>query len=200
VAYILYDMAKSEVLACDGCGQAASAEHIARRLRRLEWATRFRPVHIQVLLLGAAMPERSDELIYSPDGAFRGEAEQVLKAAAIAVQNREKEAVQSEFQRAGMFVAHVLECPVELPGDHGATLETLLERRMPAVLARIRRSLKPKKLAPISSALDPFLERLSAESQCDVLLKNGRAFDLAHDDHLELSQRLQDALAARRSV
>ena len=31
-------------LRCDGCGQAASPEHMARRLRRLEWTTRYRPV------------------------------------------------------------------------------------------------------------------------------------------------------------
>src|SRR5207249_10650226 len=45
-------LSNSTDLPCDGCGQAASAEHIARRLRRLEWATRFRPVHIHTLLRG----------------------------------------------------------------------------------------------------------------------------------------------------
>jgi len=43
-------MAVPTLLPCDGCGQPASAEHIARRLQRLEWATRFRPIHIQAPL------------------------------------------------------------------------------------------------------------------------------------------------------
>jgi len=49
-------MAVPTLLPCDGCGQPASAEHIARRLQRLEWATRFRPIHIQALLLAAFRP------------------------------------------------------------------------------------------------------------------------------------------------
>src|SRR5437899_12101620 len=58
---ILAIMTNSIALPCDGCGQAATAEHIARRLQRLEWTTRYRPVHIHTLLLGA----------YSPSLAYR---------------------------------------------------------------------------------------------------------------------------------
>jgi hypothetical protein len=36
---------------CDGCGQPATPEHIAERIHRLELATRYRPIHIQVLWL-----------------------------------------------------------------------------------------------------------------------------------------------------
>src|ERR1700740_33549 len=43
-------------LRCDGCGQKASEEHLTRGLRRLEWATRYRPVHIHTLLLGGFFP------------------------------------------------------------------------------------------------------------------------------------------------
>jgi len=50
-------------LVCDGCGQSADAEHIARRLKRLENMTRYRPIHIQALLMGAASPaEDGDHL------------------------------------------------------------------------------------------------------------------------------------------
>ena len=59
---------------CDGCGQAASPEHMARRLQRLEWATRHRPIHIQTVLLGAAPPQTDGEYFYSPEGGFAGEA------------------------------------------------------------------------------------------------------------------------------
>ena len=193
-------MATNELLRCDGCGEAASAEHTARRLQRLEWATRFRPVHIQVLLLGAAMPERSEESIYSPEGAFSGEAEHVLQAAGIAVQGREKEAVQREFQRAGLFVAHVLECPVAGAAKAGEALQALLEARMGPALARIRRSLKPKKIGLISRELDPLAERFVQEAGYEVILREGRAFDLEADGAEDLERFLSEALAQRRSA
>ncbi len=53
----------STALRCDGCGQLASPEHIARRLQRLEWTTRFRPVHIGTLLLGATAPQNTSLFI-----------------------------------------------------------------------------------------------------------------------------------------
>src|SRR2546427_12819243 len=67
-------MTSSIELPCDGCGQNASTEHIARRLQRLEWATRYRPVHIHTLFLGSASPQKQEEFLYSPNGEFPGEA------------------------------------------------------------------------------------------------------------------------------
>src|SRR5215467_8497277 len=67
-------------LCCDGCGQMGSPEHIARRLRRLEWATRYRPVHIQTLLLAGIAPGEDAEFLYAPGGEFHGEAELLLRA------------------------------------------------------------------------------------------------------------------------
>src|SRR5256885_2012376 len=67
-------------LPCDGCGRLASADHIARRLQRLEWATRYRPIHINLLLLGAVAPTEDSDLIYSLAGDWRGEAKTLLTA------------------------------------------------------------------------------------------------------------------------
>src|SRR2546426_1626213 len=74
-------MTSSIELPCDGCGQNASTEHIARRLQRLEWATRYRPVHIHTLFLGSASPQKQEEFLYSPNGEFLGEAGGLLEAA-----------------------------------------------------------------------------------------------------------------------
>src|SRR5258708_24143168 len=73
----------STALRCDGCGQLASPEHIARRLQRLEWTTRFRPVHIGTLLLGAIAPRNDNEFIYSSACAWDGEAKMLLAAACL---------------------------------------------------------------------------------------------------------------------
>ena len=79
-------------LRCDGCGQLASPEHIARRLRRLEWTTRFRPVHIGTLLFGAVAPQNDSEFIYSPGGGWGGEAEILLAVAGLTIEGKTTEA------------------------------------------------------------------------------------------------------------
>src|SRR5205823_10907387 len=98
-------VSNSTDLPCDGCGQAASAEHIARRLRRLEWTTRYRPVHIHTLLLGAFSPSDEREFLYAPGGEFCGEAAMLLDAVGITATGKTAEAVHAEFQRAGIFLA-----------------------------------------------------------------------------------------------
>jgi len=125
-------------LLCDGCGQPASPEHIARRLQRLEWTTRFRPVHIGALLLGAVAPKKDSEFLYSPGGDWGGEAKLVLAAAGVSQDGKSAEAALAEFQRGGFLLTHVLECPLE--GDPGR-LPALMASRLPGVLTRIRRSL-----------------------------------------------------------
>src|SRR6266576_2762980 len=126
-------MTNPMALVCDGCGQAATAEHIARRLQRLEWTTRYRPVHIHTLLLGAYSPLRDEEFLYASDREFGGEAAQILDAVGISTAGKTREAVHAEFQRAGFFLTHVLDdilemvlgCPVLL--DRGKPF--LLESR-----------------------------------------------------------------------
>jgi hypothetical protein len=153
-------MANSASLRCDGCGQLASPEHIARRLQRLEWATRYRPIHIGALLLGAAAPLKDSDFLYAPDGEFTGEAADVLKASGIEIKGKARDAVLTEFQRGGFFLTHVLECPLDGSNSVTTEIEALLEPRLPSIIARIRRSLKPKKLVPVSRVLDPVLPRL----------------------------------------
>jgi hypothetical protein len=153
-------MANSASLRCDGCGQLASPEHIARRLQRLEWATRYRPIHIGALLLGAAGPLKDSDFLYAPDGEFTGEAADVLKACGIEIKGKARDAILTEFQRGGFFLTHVLECPLDGRNSVTTEIEALLEPRLPSIIARIRRSLKPKKLVPISRVLDRLLPRL----------------------------------------
>jgi len=76
-------------LRCDGCGQASfSPQHIARRLQRLEWTTRYRPVHIATLLLGSVAPQSDAEFLYSPAGEWAGEAKALLAAAGVTVRRK----------------------------------------------------------------------------------------------------------------
>ncbi len=185
-------------LLCDGCGQPASPEHIGQRLRRLEWTTRFRPVHIGTLLLGAVAPKKDSEFLYSPAGGWQGEGKLLLAAAGVSPDGKSSEATLAEFQRGGFLLTHVLECPLE--GDPGG-LPALMASRLPGVLTRIRRSLKPKRLALISAVLQQFLPVLAAGGlPCSLLLDDEKPFSLDDESALEPARGLREALAARSSL
>jgi hypothetical protein len=160
VALPFLTMTVPTLLACDGCGQLASAEHIARRLQRLEWATRFRPIHIQALLLASSAPEADSEFLYSPEAPFSGLAGDLLSALSISTEGKSGEEVLADFQKRGLFLVYLLECPVAT-GIRPAEAVDLLDRHLPQALARIRRSLKPKRVLVLSQDLQPFFPQLS---------------------------------------
>lgn len=211
-------MAGDTRLRCDGCGQLGSPEHITRRLRRLEWATRYRPVHIQALLLGGVAPREDAEFLYAPAGEFLGEAETLLRAVGIEsrrapfeAQNRQKvvpttasplgktaEETHAEFQAAGFFLTHLLECPLE-PGENGATHPSDLQRRhLPAVASRIRRSLKPKRVILVTEIPQEVMQDILAlDLGCEVILNGGRPFALTPSAREEEIVRFRAVLNSR---
>lgn len=190
-------MTNTSVLVCDGCGQAASAEHIARRLQRLEWTTRYRPVHIHTLLLGAFSPPDESDFLYAPNEEFHGEAALLLNALGISTAGKAAEAVHAEFQRAGFFLTHVLECPLSKDAGEEAEAGGLLANRLQPMATRIRRSLKPKRVVPISRALGPILERvLALELGCPLVLDNGKLFEFDGPAPEISMARLREALTA----
>jgi hypothetical protein len=189
-------MTNSIDLPCDGCGQAASTEHIARRLQRLEWTTRYRPVHIHTLLLGAFSPKQERDFLYAPGGEFQGEAAHVLDALGISAAGKAAEAVHAEFQRSGFFLTHVLECPPDSDAGQVAAAGALLTKRLQPVATRIRRSLKPKRVVLISQALGPILEEILAlELGCPIVLDGGKVFEFDRSAPANALARLREALA-----
>jgi hypothetical protein len=170
-------------LRCDGCGQLASPEHTARRLRRLEWATRYRPVHIQTLLLSAISPPEDADYLYTPGREFRGEAAFLLRAVGISSEGKTAEAVHTEFQGAGFFLTHLLECPLENEqgivnkGRMGPDATCLLGEHLPAVASRMRRSLKPRRVILVTEVPEQVVQNILAlDLGCPVLLNDGRPF------------------------
>ena len=184
--------APTSLLTCDGCGQIASPEHIARRVQRLEWTTRFRPIHINALLLGGISPVSEEDFLYA--GKFRGEAARILEAVGISTAGKSAETALSEFQRGGFLLTHVLECPLETAAAAALPLEALLAKRVATVATRIRRSLKPKRVVFISGLLAPLAAKLSsAELGCPVI-EDGKPVDLDSDDVSGVIPRLRQAL------
>lgn len=193
-----YIMTNSMNLPCDGCGQISTTAHIADRLKRLEWSTRYRPVHIHTLLLCAASQPGERAFLYSPRCDFSGEAGRVLEVAGIAANSKSAKIVQAEFQRAGFFLTPVLECAFETESQDRAKRLSLLEQRLQALGTRIRRSLKPKRVALISVELGAVAQKIAAmDLGCPVILDEGKPFCLEGLDGHEAARRLREALAIR---
>jgi len=180
---------------CDGCGQTASPQHIARRLQRLEWTTRFRPVHVSVLLVSAFPPEADSEFLYAAPGVFQGEAARLLEALDVPYLEKAADVVLSDFQRRGFLLVHAMDCPPNPEENNPAEIQILLEARLAALFTRVRRSLKPKRAVLISELLEPFADRFSESSlDCPVVLDHGRPFGLQRTDSDAAISRLRSAL------
>jgi len=178
--------AAAKELTCDGCGRGASSAHIARRLRRLELATRYRPIHVQAVFLGAQSPADDKNFLYAPEPGFSGEASTLLRALGIQTEERDVEAALGEFQKRGFVLAHVLECPPE-PGRETPNLAGDLLRKLPSVARRLRGSLRPKRVILISGELAPVLDTLkNSQLGGELVLNDGVPFDLA--DSASVSQ------------
>jgi hypothetical protein len=188
-------MAYTTSLRCDGCGQPASPEHITRRLQRLEWATRYRPVLVGTQLVSAVARESDSEFLYAPGGEFSGEAGIILAAAGLSADRESPEATLAEFQRHGFLLAHVLDCPLDEGVADAAAMQSLLVARIPGFRARIRRSLRPKKLVPISRLLKSMVQHLAkGDLGCEILLDGDQPFTLDGDDPVGAIARLRHAL------
>ncbi len=139
---------------CDSCGAQVDDAHIRQRIERLELATRFRPIHVSVLLIDAAPPARFEDYFYraTTDRSERSPASRayfdaLVKCAGAAVgPDLNEEAALAEFQRHGFFLIGAVECAPENPGD----AVRAIERAAPGILRRVNVSYKPKSIAFLS--------------------------------------------------
>jgi hypothetical protein len=176
-------MSATSFLPCDGCGQPGSSDHFARRLQRLEWTTRYRPVHIQTLLLGAFPPTQDSSFLYSEVLPPDGEAGQLLDALQIPWDGKPPASFLGEFQKRGLFLMHLLECSLEQGSLTEGGLRGRLEAHLPLAAARIRRSLKPKRVVPISPELQVLAGKLTESFLgCPVLLHLDKPFEIMKKD------------------
>ncbi len=190
---------------CDGCGCQVDEAHIRRRIERLELATRFRPIHIQVLLIDATVPARAEDYFYRAAGngderstSSRNYVDEIVKCSGF-VPDRQasEETVLAEFQHRGFYLAHAVECPIE-PAEE---LATALERAGPTLIKRVERSYKPKYVALISPWLAKFVPLFERSEMRDrLLLNHGKPFmspiEPGGTDPAGLSVSLSDQITA----
>jgi hypothetical protein len=166
--------ASPQPIVCDGCGVAASPEHLRERFARLELATRFRPIHIGVLFLIPAPDAGLD--FYDSLRRTAGARELLLDALEIpnppqtSGESNANESRLIEFQRRGFYFASVSECP--LPAD--ATASTLTHLA-PTLLKRIQFSYKPKSVVLLSESLAPLVPLLAGAGRGIRILPDGAA-------------------------
>ena len=132
---------------CDGCGATVDAEHTRQRIARLELATRYRPIHIKTLLLGVAPPAHISDYFYSS----------------------EQQAAQ--FQKAGFYLTHAVECPLAETTD----LREAVRRAIPTVLKRVQLSYKPESIVLFSPATAELIGPMQAAGLADRLVLHGGA-------------------------
>ena len=135
---------------CDGCGATVDSEHIRSRIERLQMATRYRPVHIQTLLVGTAPPERLDAYFYAS----------------------EKDG--TELQHNGIFLVYAAECPLPT----GTDAAEAARRAAPTLIKRMQFSYKPKSIILFSPATAQLLPALREAGLAErLILKDGNVFD-----------------------
>jgi hypothetical protein len=161
-------------------------------------------VHIHTLLLGAFCPLPDEDFLYAGGGEhgdeFRGEAAQILSAVGISTVGKTRDTVHAEFQRAGFFLTHVLECPLDGDPAQGEATAALLAGRLQTVATRIRRSLKPKRVMVVTEELAPVVEDILAlDLGCPVVLDQGKPFRLGSSAGKSAAERLREALAISAS-
>ncbi len=172
---------------CDSCGIAATGEHLHRRTQRLELATRFRPIHIQVLLLALAPPLAMDDFFYNDNPGPAGRSaeakpftEAVLAAAGVPQDVKRGKDALAALQRAGWFVGYAVECPAEeWRGDSAASDAGIPARFAPSLILRVTRSYKPRWIVPIGGEMNVFVPALSASCGASLRLDDSHAFEPA---------------------
>jgi len=166
---------------CDACGARTDEAHIRRRVERLELATRYRPVHIKVLLLDGAPPARPEDYFYqvANDRSVRSIAartyfNELVKCAGITVgPDLREEGALTDFQRRGFFLSSAVECPFEdQPDPQGA-----LRRLAPTVMKRVQASYKPAYIVPLSPPTQELIRLFGLVGWGDrLVLNNGAPF------------------------
>jgi hypothetical protein len=146
---------------------------------RLELATRFRPIHMDVLFIALAPMIRPEDDFYGPPQS-REYFASLMDALDIAAPNAgaspetdpsgRDAARLTEFQRHGYYMAYLSECPIP---DGGPNLAEIFSTLAPALIRRIRFNYKPKHIALLGNEMAPIAEILQKSGASTVPLLQG---------------------------
>lgn len=170
----------ASLIPCDSCGHPASPEHIHDRLARLQRATRYRPIHISLLLICPAPPQKSEDDLYALE-LEQGSAESraylaaLLACLGIGSPAQPTPAAQlAELQHRGIYLARVVECPLA-PGSSVTNFAALYGETL---LKRISLSYKPKRIALLDPVLPGLPELLLKSPVGSQLVSAGKGIEI----------------------
>jgi hypothetical protein len=158
----------STSIICDGCALPASPDHIAMRVARLESATRFRPIHIDVLFIAFEPMPRLEDDFYRPPVSrdffdpFLSALHILPEAGKLSREANGREADLSrllEFQKRGYYLTYLSECPLMAQEDADVARECI-SRLASTLIKRIRFNYKPRHIALLGANLAPLIEIL----------------------------------------
>jgi hypothetical protein len=163
---------------CDSCGVAAAPEHIRARLARLELASRYRPVHIGLLLICTAPPAAMDNDLYAWERQKAGaEASQFIEglfqSVGIGAEKTPAERL-AEFQRRGIYLARLIECPI----GAGVRLENVTPKAAGVIVTRITQSYKPARIGLLAPVAPGLAEALRGAGLADKLIAGGEGIEI----------------------
>jgi hypothetical protein len=165
---------------CDSCGEPASPDHIRDRILRLERSTRYRPIHISLLLMCTAPPMRAEDDLYALEmdtGSAESRAYLGGLLACLGIDSAahpSSAAKLAELQRRGIYLARIVECP---PPPSVSDSE-IVARYGKTLLTRIAHSYKPKRIA-LLEPVAPGLAELLLKATPDIrLVDNGKGIEI----------------------
>ena len=192
----------NSLLVCDGCGLQASFEHVEERIRRLELATKYRPIHIGIVFVTLAPPVQAVDSFYGPPESREFidpflEALEILsisdKAGPESSARETEVARLVEFQRRGYFLVHLSECPI----GGAEPVRAIVPRLAPNLVRRIRFNYRPKGIALLGHELAPLLETLKSAGIGPLLTTpGGSVLPVPRTGDREAASLLRKALAA----
>lgn len=170
---------------CDSCGVAAAPEHIRARLARLELASRYRPVHIGLLLICTAPPAAIDDDLYAWDRQKAGaEAAEYIEGVFQSVGiGSEKTPAQrlAEFQRRGIYLARLVECPLA----PGVRLANITPKAAAVIVTRITQSYKPGRIGLLATVAPGLAEALRWAGLGEKLIARGQGIEIPSPDDMQ---------------
>jgi hypothetical protein len=174
-----YMVDASSRIICDGCGLPASPDHISERVARLEFATRFRPVHINTLFVAAAPLSGPENDFYMPPESQEFFAP-FMKAIGVSDSGEGKEpgadarenniAKLLEFQRRGNYLAYLAECQLSTTDTTVAAIARLAS----TLVRRIQFNYRPKHIAILDEGLSPLIGILDKAGMGPLLSPDGQ--------------------------
>jgi hypothetical protein len=190
----------SAPILCDSCGRPASPEHIHDRLARLELATRYRPIHISLLLVCAAPPPIAADDLYAWENQAAGpDARKFIVAlmTTFAVSTEIPPAEQlAELQHQGVYLARLVECPLAPETQ----FNSLAQQYGPVLVKRIAYSYKPRRIALLSPVPPGLPGILKSADLSDHLLLNGQGIEIPAPDDSSAIARLRAIVSTNSQV